>query len=246
MKKLIVNPCVCKTMFTHKSQAFAEIVFEEGKLSICGVVGPMSNGDCRGSAGQCVEEIRIGEPNPEWTREMLDKFCDIWERWHLNDMKPYCQHMKELGWDEQAKERVKIDTWTLTKEAMQKKRDAENRALECLRNGQVFRPTKDETVYARMKHSLISYNEEDVSYYYGKLYRDAYELKEKDCLGRPTTEYKTRGWIRYDECDLGFIGRPCPVCGYGYGTSWIKEEVPEEVIEWLFSLPETKIRPAWV
>ena len=244
MKK-VVNPCVCNTYYGG-AQAYAKIEYEDGKLRIRGVVGPKRNGNCKGSAGQCVDEIRAGRPGVGWNEEMLQKFCEIWERWHLNDMKPYCQHMKELGWDEQAKERVKIDTWTLTKEAMQMKRDAENRAIECLRNGEVFRPTKDETAYARMKHSLILYNEEDVSYRYGKLYRDAYELKEKDCLGRPTTEYKIRGWIRYDECNLGFIGRPCPVCGYRYGTSWIKEEVPRDVIDWLFSLPDTKSQPAWV
>ena len=44
----------------------------------------------------------------------------------------------------------------------------------------------------------------------------------------------------------GFLGRPCPVCGYKYGSAWQTEEVPKDVIEWLFDLPDTKIKPAWV
>ena len=57
---------------------------------------------------------------------------------------------------------------------------------------------------------------------------------------------KIRGWISYKDHKLGFIGRECPVCGYKYGTAWKMEEVPQDIIEWLESLPETKVTPAWV
>ena len=98
----------------------------------------------------------------------------------------------------------------------------------------------EETAYANMKYSIDVYNDEDFPY------KNAYELKEKDCLGHSNTEYKTRGWILYKDHELGFIGRECPVCGYKYGTSWKVEEVPQDVIEWLNNLPETKVTPAWV
>ena len=39
---------------------------------------------------------------------------------------------------------------------------------------------------------------------------------------------------------------PCPTCGYKYGTSWKKKDVPSDVITWLEKLPETKIKPSWV
>lgn len=61
---------------------------------------------------------------------------------------------------------------------MEEKRKAESRALECLRNGRPFYPTKDEITYANMKYEIKAYNNDDPSL----LYRDAYELKEKDCL----------------------------------------------------------------
>ena len=102
MKK-VVSPCLC-TVYTRSgneatARAFCEIQFENGRLSITGVIGPMPSGNCRGSAGQCVDAIREGRPCDEWTQEMLDKFCSIWDEWHLNDMRPYCKHQKELGWN---------------------------------------------------------------------------------------------------------------------------------------------------
>lgn len=109
----VVNPCVCSTYY-GKANAYAKIEYEGGRLSICGVIGPKRNGDCMGSAGQCVDEIRSGKPTEDWTNEMLQKFCNIWDEWHLNDMRPYCKHMKELGWVEQTKERVKVTKWDRT------------------------------------------------------------------------------------------------------------------------------------
>ncbi len=37
-----------------------------------------------------------------------------------------------------------------------------------------------------------------------------------------------------------------PDNGYTYGSKWLREEVPEEVLEFLQSLPDTDIIPAWV
>jgi len=38
----------------------------------------------------------------------------------------------------------------------------------------------------------------------------------------------------------------CPECGYRLGTSWLREELPESVIEFLKALPPTDTQPAWV
>ena len=121
----IINPCKCE-VYTRRGDltsknAFVQIKYDGKCLSISGVIAPLANGNCLGSAGQCVDEIREGVPTDEWTSEMLKKFCDIWDKWHLNDMRPYCEHMKELGWTEHIQDKVKIEKWTLTKEAYQKK-----------------------------------------------------------------------------------------------------------------------------
>lgn len=238
MKK-IVNPCRC-IVEKRRYEAYAEMEYENGNLSIHGVVGPMLGGNCMGSAGQCVKEIRTGEPTEEWNKEMLWNFCDIWDKWHLNDMHPYCKHMKELGWIEQTKEKVKVTKWNMTKETRDKIKAAEKRATECLKSGETFIPTPEETMYANVDYDVTTYNDELPEH------PEFYEFREKDCLGHSNTEYKSRGWIFYSEHLLGFLGRPCPICGHKYGHGWIKEEVPEEIIEWLFNLPETKRKPAWV
>lgn len=237
MKK-IINPCMCKT-YEGKARGFVKIEYDGGKLSLHGVIGPTSNGNAKGSCGQCVGEIRKGTPVEGWTREMLDKLCDIWDEWHLNDMRPYCQHMKELCWVEQMHEKVKVTKWDVTREARDKARDAERRAIECLKNGETFVPTPEETMYANVGYGVTTYNDELPEH------PEFYEFNERDCLGRSNVEYKTRGWIRCEEHELGFLGKKCPVCGYRYGSAWIKEEVPQEVIDWLFALPDTIVQPAW-
>ena len=38
----------------------------------------------------------------------------------------------------------------------------------------------------------------------------------------------------------------CITCGYVLGSSWLKEELPETVVAFLESLPETDKTPSWV
>ena len=41
-------------------------------------------------------------------------------------------------------------------------------------------------------------------------------------------------------------GQKCPECGYEIGTARTRREVPQEVIDFLFSVPDTDKIPAWV
>lgn len=184
----IINPCKCDVGYKHEKlvNAFCKIEYINEKLSICGVVGPIKSGDCMGSAGQCVDEIRSGKPTEDWTNEMLQKFCNIWDEWHLNDMHPYCKHMKELGWVEQLKEKVKVTKWDMTQETWGKIKAAEKRAIECLKSGKTFVPTPEETMCANVGYGVTTYNDELPEH------PEFYEFREKDCLGRSNVEYKTR------------------------------------------------------
>lgn len=150
MKK-IINPCLVEVYEGKKVDAFCEITYEDGNLSICGVIGPKRNGDCYGSCGQCVDEISRGVPVDGWDVKMLQRFCDIWNYWHLNDMRAECEHQRAAGWRE-----------------------------------------------------LAAKNDESI------------------------------------------LCKPCPVCGYRYGTSWLKEDVPQDVIDFLFNLPDSEKLPAWI
>lgn len=241
MKK-IVNPCKCDVGTLNTVNAFAEIEYKQGRLSICGVVGPMRNGNCKGSAGQCVDEIRKGKPVGEWTSEMLQKFCDIWDEYHLNDMRPYCKHQKKLGWDKLAEKKVTIYHFRLRHETMEKQSAIKTDAWKKLKQGRTVTLSVDERVLLNLPYEIKSDTE------YLDKYKDQYYEPKKPLYpgDQGSTEVKMLGWLYPKDHPEGILTKPCPVCGYKYGTSWIKEEVPQEVIDWLFSLPDTKIQPAWV
>ena len=244
MKK-VINLCKSKAYRFNgeecMSNAYVEIIYEDGKLSIHGVVGPMSNGNCLGSAGQCVDSIREGEPTEDWTKEMLEKLCNIWDEWHLNDMRAFCPHQKELGWREQAREEIILYHYRLTDEAYKMHKNAIKAAKEALKKGVIFIPTPDQIFYANLEYGLDVYEELDSGL--AEYYKPRKPLYYGDT---GFTEKKTRGWVRYDESKKGILCKPCPVCGYKYGSAWLKEDVPKEIIDWLFALPTTKTRPAWV
>ena len=77
---------------------FANIEYKDGRLSISGVVGPRSSGNCGGSAGQFIMMFKEYDNRghttlatiklaPGWSRVTVRRFFDAWHRWHLNDMK---------------------------------------------------------------------------------------------------------------------------------------------------------------
>jgi len=66
-----------------------------------------------------------------------------------------------------------------------------------------------------------------------------------DHYNKPS-ETKTAGWIKPSEHPEGMLGKPCEVCGYKYGTAWLREEVPQDVLDFLVSLPAATGTPAWV
>jgi hypothetical protein len=59
------------------------------------------------------------------------------------------------------------------------------------------------------------------------------------------SETKSLRLLKEDEHPDGILCKPCPVCGYKYGTAWNRVEVPESVIKWLFDLPDAETPCAW-
>jgi hypothetical protein len=43
-----------------------------------------------------------------------------------------------------------------------------------------------------------------------------------------------------------YEGEACPICGYEIGSSWFKEEIPENVIDFVKTLPDADQQPPWV
>lgn len=238
----VVNPCQCLVWVSRGIKkilipAYAKIEYTDGKLSIRGVVGPRSNGSCAGSAGQCVDEIREGTPVGGWTPEMLEKFCDIWYRWHLNDMRPYCQHQKDLGWDKLAGKKVTLYNYHLRAEVFSEQRHLQNRINKLIGDTGTATLTKEEKELWNLPISKKTWEPLD---------DQRYEPQKKYDWNNGATEESTLGWLSPEEHPDGILEKPCPVCGYKYGTSWLKEDVPEDVLQFLYNLPDTTREPAWV
>jgi hypothetical protein len=175
-----------------RRHAFARIQYRDGKLSISGVVGPRGNGDAYGSVGQWIMDFKDYDergrltladiqPAPGWTADTVRRFFDVWERWHLNDMRAGCAHQRAEGWGER-----RIDE------------------------------SKPATAY-------------------GKFHP-----------GQHGPTWNLLGWVTPAEVPGGLMTAPCPTCGYKYGTAWLTEEVPADVLAFLAALPDTDLAPAWV
>lgn len=199
----------------RKAPIFITITWKEGKLSIRGVEGPTSNGDCFGSCGQCL-------PKDDWENPHidLDKLSEIWSRWHLNDMNPCCEHQRAQGWMEKASEEVVITHFILKTKHWQRQREIKEEVVSKLADGETLVLSKEDQSFLKLPLSTIKEPE-------GKT-RDLYEIGK--------VETKTKGWCREEEHPDGLLCKACPVCGYKYGTAWKKEEVPSDVIEWLYNL----------
>lgn len=240
--KKVVNPCQCmvwnrRGIDQHLAQAFAEIEYKDRELTVHGVIGPRPSGNCDGSCGQCVDEIREGTPNGDWTVEMLKRFCEIWDEWHLNHVRAYCQHQKALGWDKLAGKRVTLYNYHLRAEVFSEQRHLQNRINKLIGETGTATLTKEEKELWNLPISKKTWEPLDDS---------RYEPQKKYDWNNGATEESTLGWLSPEEHPDGILEKPCPVCGYKYGTSWLKEDVPEDVLQFLYNLPDTTREPAWV
>lgn len=144
----VINP-LSADFYGQRASVFMEIEFKNGRLSITGVEGPLSGGNCVGGCGQVRQPLSsYREPtlSKGWDAAFFERFVNIWHNWHLNYMQAGCEHQRALG------------------------------------------------------------------------------------------------WASYDE----HPSEPCPECGYKYGSAWLKVEVPEDVLSFLYELTETEKAYAWV
>ena len=68
---------------------YCRIKFNDSRLSITGVEGPLPSGNCLGSCGQIDTGLNPADFNtyaPGWNVGLLRRFLDVWDNWHLNDM----------------------------------------------------------------------------------------------------------------------------------------------------------------
>ena len=70
-----------------------DVKLDDGRLSICGDIWNRLR-TCVLHGGQCNEEIVRAFPGSKKVRRLVE----IWQRWHLNDMRAGCAHQRAAGW----------------------------------------------------------------------------------------------------------------------------------------------------
>ena len=212
-------------------EVFCKIKFADGRLSITGVEGPMKNGNARGGCGQITIDPSVIEPARGWTPNLIGAFRAIWEAWHLNDMRAGCEHQR-ASWN--LLEPLEVLTYELTAEAHKLKREAEREASAAALAGRVAQLTPAGRFLIGPAWFLSLHQAPDADSPQSGLY----EVKRRET--RPACHVTT------DEHPKGCLSKPCEVCGYKYGSAWLREDVPGDVLAFLAELPDTDVPPAWV
>ena len=242
----------------NRASVYFKAAMNEGKLSITGVIGPKSNGDAVGSCGQIDmgfkhrdsqdNDKRYGDhlikPNDinftkGWDTDKLYDFLDIWQKWHLNDMKANCVHQVGPEWTPQD---VILYNFELNEETEKAVKKAKDNALQVLTDGKPFSPSKGQIKITALKRTIkhhASKLPKSISNYY------QFAVKKYDWQDGPT-ETKSTSWLDENEHPKGYLSKACPVCGYKYGSAWNRVEVPQDVIDFVQSLPDTDQTPAWI
>jgi hypothetical protein len=206
---------------TGTGEAAPVIVFVEWdgqRLSISGVEGPRRNGDALGGCGQ----IEMGR---EWHHDrapFYDQLSEVWDRWHLNDMRAGCEHQRAEGWG--AGELVEVVTYKLTSEAAKEQRSASAFVQQQVRERGEVKVNEEMRALLNLPYFTTQAPDADAPG------AGRYEVHQR--------EQKHPAHLRPDEHPAGVLGKPCPVCGYRYGTRWLSEEVPTNVIDFLRTLPD--------
>lgn len=153
--------------------------------------------------GQCLDEIAQYISHP-----VFQEIHRLWKLYHLNDMYPDCEHQEALGWREAAKETVPVYKFTMTVDAIRKQNTAREHILRAAQEGKIVRAAPDEKLYLGLSYFLDSPTEK-----LPKALAPFYRLKR--------TEERPRGFLNCKKDPRGLLDKPCPVCGYRYGTAWL-------------------------
>lgn len=161
------------------------------------------------AGGQCLDTIAPYINDPVYT-----EILRLWELYHLNDMHPECEHQAAAGWRNEAVKKVNLYKFTMTTEAISEQHKIKNAVIQAAKDGESLRLSKEKRLVLSLDYSITTHSDtlpETLAPYY--------KLKE--------TETKALGWLRETEHPNGILSKPCPVCGYKYGSSWVYFPIPE-------------------
>lgn len=170
-------------------------------------------GSSRNQSGQMQDRIK---PRNKYEKALIA----MWKRWHLNDMHAGCIHQRKL-WKLDKQELITEYIPTMKLYSRQEKLEKLIKE-KLIRGGIVYLGPLSRTLLSLRWHNDITIL--TIPEYFRKQYK--VHKQEKQCLCH----------VRVEEHPEGLLCKPCPVCGYKYGTAWLKEELPpkfEVAIEYL-------------
>lgn len=212
-------------------RVFCKVEFKGGRLSITGVEGPKSNGDALGNCGQITPTVTTYAEG--WDALLLEEFKKIWDEWHLNDMRAGCEHQRAT-WNLDAN--LEIVSYGLTTEAYQERSRLRTLVAKAVGRGE---PVPE---LSAQEKALLALD---------RWYANIHQPPDADsplsgCYEVKKRETKRASWVLHEEHPEGCLSRPCETCGYKYGSKWLREEVPADVLAFLRGLPDSTVTPAWV
>lgn len=213
---------------TRAGNLYVLIRYNVERLSLSGVVGPLPNGDAIGDCGQIRSELhKLTKLRPGWTLDTVSRLHETWRRWHLNDLRPWCEHQRDTL-DHDAELELWGLTWGPKYHAMRERVLIGAMPLD---EYAAWAPTVDLVSKLTLglytpKHPLA----------WGEAGERALaeELVKADPRGK---EVRLAGQVSPREHPRGVLGVQCQTCGYRYGSGWHVEPVPADVVAFLQNLP---------
>lgn len=174
-----------------------ETMPDKPKFRAC---GDISHGGC----GQCINGI--AELYPE--NALVQEIAELWRKYHLNDMHADCVH----NINEKAADKIiVINKYSLNSETYEKQKAIKDAAIKALEEGKTVRLSQYERDILALPFYKTDKNmTDDVRKYY-KI---------------DSTKREAARWVNCVDHDDGVLCKPCPVCGYRFGTAWVYHEIP--------------------
>jgi len=222
-----------KTYGGRSYSVFVKAEYKDGRLSIMGVGGPLASGNALGSCGRIRDSLKSKNlyKAPGWTVGSVKRLLAIWDRWHLNDMRAGCEHQR-ANWD--TKKKVELINYGPSTQYNDMFNRAQTGLLTLEESGKLAALIASVGLVTTGANKP-KYETEEVK-----------ALLEAGWIVVKSREVKSVGSVYTYEHPEGILMKPCEVCGYQYGSAWLKEDVPEDVLQELMNFPNADRKPAWV
>lgn len=190
------------------------------------------------------EKVLLGEGFGQITlviREWFPKVAPLLP-WHLNDMRAGCEHQRKLKWGNGKVIALAPDGLTEAQELSIREELAASREKKVQEEMTAFLGEMGSraarVAWVNKQNKSVACSTDDLALFdqflsvflgdkprlYGR--QVAWFDEVLSAARRKVPEEKFKGAL-YQDC----LGAPCPECGYKYGTAWVKEELPPEIVQ---------------